>query len=439
MLAFGDTDHDGRYEVISDWRDANFEFSYRIYELQDDKRYTEVYRGGESHIHAVGDLDQDGLSDLVGQWGGTLQIFESPSSDTHPSQLVWTHPSSNILGPVTIADTDRDGKPELIQCQGSTGAFSLIRIFESVGDNDYALVWSYATHDANRLAIGDWDGDGLIEIAYCGQTTKFIGAQMSVIESTADNTWGLIFDDDSGLSSSGEASGGEDTDGNGRIELFFAGMTPELRATAVYEPVADNTFVRVAQLPFDDGSGGSGRGVFGDVDGHGGGEFLQEGNTTILFYRPIAVGSWTVVARLRDPNGIGLHSNARLFDTDQNGIPELFWPSQASDAESTLVFEFDPLATSVPDGSTVDADARFIVYSPAHSIVRMHAPVWVDRIATLAVYDVAGRLVERVVPMREPRDGLVWAPRRLVAGVYFVRAETRDRNPLATRRVVLVR
>jgi hypothetical protein len=32
QLAFGDTDHDGRVEVFSTWRDSKFNFSYRVYE-----------------------------------------------------------------------------------------------------------------------------------------------------------------------------------------------------------------------------------------------------------------------------------------------------------------------------------------------------------------------------------------------------------------------
>jgi hypothetical protein len=192
-LAFGDTDHDSRNEVISTWRDANFDFSYRIYEEQGGNTYAEVYRGAPSYPRALGDLDLDGNADLVGQWGAAIQVFESPSSSEHPTQLAWTHSSSNIIAPIAIADTDRDGRPELIQFMITGTHSTRLRIFETAGDDVYELVHSFPTHYALRPVIGDLDGDGLVEIAYCGSTTKLplSVSEMTVIESPTDNAWAV--------------------------------------------------------------------------------------------------------------------------------------------------------------------------------------------------------------------------------------------------------
>jgi hypothetical protein len=440
-LAFGDSDHDGKNEVFSLWRDAKFNFYYWICEHQGDNVYTEVYRGAHSFPRAVGDLDMDGRTDMVGQRGTVLQIFESATPNDYPTQLVWTHSSTNIIGPVAIRDTDRDGKPELIQIMQTGSYSSQLRIFESAGDNTYELLLSHATHAAQTPVIGDFDGDGLVEIAFCGESTKYpLGAsEMTVVESPMDNTWVVTFSDSAGLAHDGDGAGGQDSDGNGRVELFFAGFYNEW-AVVVYEAVADNVFERVAFFGFNDNSIGNGRCDFGNLDGQGPGEFVYEGNLPIRIMRPTAVGVWSLVGQLIDPNGQGLHSTPHLFDVNGNGLPELFWPSDASDAESTLVFEYDPVAAATPEPDwPASASNVVIVPSPTRSVVKLYMPGLMERIAAISVYDVAGRLVERAIPQRDAGHGLTWTPQRLATGVYWIRPETRLGEPLATRRVVFIR
>jgi hypothetical protein len=287
--------------------------------------------------------------------------------------------------------------------------------------------------------IGDFDADGFVEIAFCGEASLSI-SEITVIESPMDNAWVVSFTDSAGLTTDGDGAGGQDTDGNGRVELFFAGFASGKRAAAVFEAVSDNNFERVALLTFSDGSTGSGRCEFGDIDGQGAAEFLHEGNLTVRVLSPTAVGVWTLVGEVTDPNGVGLHTNAHLFDVNQNGLPELFWPSDASDAESTLVFEYDPVSSTMPQpGAPVTASNVVIVPSPTRSVIKLFVPGIADRIFAISVYDVAGRLVERAIPVRDSRDGLTWTPRRLTTGVYWIRPESRPGEPLATRRVVYIR
>jgi hypothetical protein len=281
-----------------------------------------------------------------------------------------------------------------------------------------------------------------VEIAFCGESTNYpLGAsEMTVVESPMDNAWVVTFADSAGLTTDGDGAGGQDTDGNGRVELFFAGLASGKRAATVFESVSDNQFERVALLTFSDGSTGYGPCEFGNIDGQGVAEFLHEGNLAVRVLSPTAVGVWTLVGEVIDPNGVGLHTNAQLFDVNQNGVPELFWPSDASDAESTLVFEYDPVPSATPEqGSPVAASNVVLVPSPTRSVVKLYVPGIADRIAAISVYDVAGRLVERAIPLRDSRDGLTWTPQRLATGVYWIRPETRLGEPLATRRVVFIR
>ena len=59
LLTFGDTDHDGRNEVILSWLDDNsYCCFYRIVEEQGNNVYSEEYRSGSDLFpFATGDLD----------------------------------------------------------------------------------------------------------------------------------------------------------------------------------------------------------------------------------------------------------------------------------------------------------------------------------------------------------------------------------------------
>ena len=70
-LAFGDTDHDGRNEIIK----IAAPCSYRIFEEQGNGVYALQYSGPCLYPMATGDLDEDGLSDLVGESSCCIQIY----------------------------------------------------------------------------------------------------------------------------------------------------------------------------------------------------------------------------------------------------------------------------------------------------------------------------------------------------------------------------
>jgi hypothetical protein len=447
LLAFGDTDHDGRYEVVLATQDS-FVFNYRILEEQGSNIYHEEYVGPYMLPYAVGDLDQDGKAEIIGQYGAYLQVYESVDPTSYATQLVWSSPAlSNVLSYDAIGDTDRDGKMEIIHSRNSLSGSSKLMIFENTGDNSFSQVYvatTYGRQATGEKVVADLDGDGLTEIAFAG-TDGFV----QIYESSTDNTWKQTWIDSTGKFNAYGAEGGRDTDGNGKPELFVMGnsWTPgnpdpiDYYTTIVYEASGDNQFIRVATLSFSDGSSGGSENALGNLDGIGPGEYLMKGNGYFWIYRSTAPGQWTMIQRVADPTPHGGHGNIYAFDVNRNGRDEVFWTmdSNIQSGPNTLVFEHPPLPSAV--GATLPQGALALspFPNPCRFQASIGAPDALGAASILAVFDVTGRLVERRVPIRDARGQLLFPARHLNPGVYLLRLEDRSGAALAAGRAVVVR
>ena len=128
--AFGDTDHDNQREIIAVVELAGtFEIRTRYFEEQANNHYVIVQDVPYYYPFESGDLDGDGLSEVVSQWGPFIRVYESSSPTGHPDHLSWQSPALiNVIGYPTIGDTDGDGRQEIIH-----SVESLWRRFRSVG------------------------------------------------------------------------------------------------------------------------------------------------------------------------------------------------------------------------------------------------------------------------------------------------------------------
>jgi type IX secretion system substrate protein len=463
-LTFGDTDHDGRNEVILAVN-LNGDFTFRILEEQGNNIYTEEQVGPYMDPFAAGDLDSDGKSEIVGQAGRALVVFESPSAWTYPSQLSWRSPDlTNIVGYTAIGDTDRDGRMEIIHSVNTLGIGHL-RIFENTGDNAFAEVFDHAVgpQDTGPKLIADLDGDGLTEIALCGTY-----GYLYVFESPADDVWQVTFVDSTGLDNAYAVTGGVDTDGNGKPELFVSGDSqeaPGTRVTVVYEASDDNRLERVDVLNVQDGYRGGLSSDVGDVDGVGRPEFVLQVRRELRIYGRAVPGEWRVRTKVSDPSPS--HLLVRLHDVNGNGRAEVFWAATGNAVySSTLVYEHaeSPISLLFPlrQPPTIRSGLVARPVSPSRSAsgrigegfrlpnsvaafpnpcrdqAQLRISVPTEDAARLAIYDVAGRVVERRALIRGARGEIVWPVRHLPSGVYWLLVETSNGEALAAGRATII-
>jgi hypothetical protein len=440
-MAFGDSDHDGLNEVAIDASDG-LGLRLELFENRPDGTYDKELVGPYVLPYAICDLDEDGNSEIFAQNSDVLQLYEAPSPSTHPTILVWTSPTlTNIIGSPTVGDTDRDGQMEIIHSINHWGPSDLV-IYENTGDNTFAqryLERVDTTQDVGLKVIADLDGDGLIEISFCG-TYGFL----HIIESPANDTWQEIFFDATSLESAYSVAGGVDTDGNGRPELFVPGDDGGLRIVYVYEAVADNSFVRVATLSYEDGYIGGLKSVVANTHGGPPAEYVLQVFDQLNVYRVVAPGEWVLSACFPDPDPPNIdHTALSAFDVNRNGRDELFWASQAGESGSgdTFVLEGSPTSDV---GLPVTRPLSTLQVSPTPCRSSHAATIRVDSqaasaMSTLCAYDAAGRLVlrEGIPPRAAPTFSLPAA--QLPPGLYLLRVDDHSGRPLAIGRTVILR
>lgn len=171
----GDFDNDGRKDIL-----VPTQTPYRalaVYESTGvDDSFTRVFEtpygatSGAFTKMAVGDTDGDGYQELIsGRAGtlGTILLFENVGDNNYEQRTInISHPGPTPIK-VLVADTDEDGKKEIIIGYGDVNG-GHVYIHEHsgrIGQNVYQLIYEYHTVSyLCYLAVGDSDNDGLQEI-----------------------------------------------------------------------------------------------------------------------------------------------------------------------------------------------------------------------------------------------------------------------------------
>jgi len=271
-VAAGNFDGDGKSDILTvNWPKPEM----RVYENDGDNSFSLVFSTPESDAPpgafvtvTGGDTDQDGQGELIGAETSTLNqvfLYEAVGDNTYVKRDVnISEPDFNgQKGPskILVADTDQDGKKEIIfDTSSSTGAGSIVFVYEhsgNVGENVYTKVFEHSTVSfLFNLAVGDSDNDGNQEIimAFGG----FGGSPVNLrrLENTGDNTYQHKITQPGGIGLAlGPIVGDFDLDGEN--ELAFGGVVGNQGGGIfIYKAIADDTY----ELVFSQG-GLNGNGI----------------------------------------------------------------------------------------------------------------------------------------------------------------------------------
>jgi len=426
----------------------------RILEYAHYGQFVPAFDGNYTIPLAAGDVDQDGKSDLVGLGlGGRLRVFESIDELSHPSTLVWESPPiSNQVGFAAIADTDADGRLEIVYLFYA-GVIRLI-IFECEGDNTYVQKYlspldlePRETADPSLQGIyNPWAGDELVfDLDQDGRPEIADGGQrrLQIYESTADDVWERIYTDSTGLLGARILSGGQDTDGDGKRELFLGGedWTDEfaiVRKVFIYQPEGDRSFTHVATLSANDGVSGVQWGAFARIDYTGKIRFAWALHRHMRIFASTGPGEWTLETIIPDPFE-SYHHAVFAYDLNRNGRDEIYWLTNARFVPS-LVLERPTQPTDVAGTQGLPFLAALrVAPSPCRNDATVFLnPAVASRAAAWSIFDASGRLV--LQDRASPGAGVWPLPARTLApGMYFVRTTDALGHPLATGRAIVVR
>ncbi len=170
-----DLDHDGKKElVISRYSETNgfgpieiYEFDNGVFNLVKRTSFTAIPRD-------AGDVDNDGLSDLLLGYGKNTFLLEANSAFAFPSVIVWQD-TLDFWG-AGYADSDNDGRQEIIGRNDS-----LYIILENSGDNTFIETARLPNHSRGenmlsfpQFKVIDGNNNGRPQIAYTDEDGDLI-------------------------------------------------------------------------------------------------------------------------------------------------------------------------------------------------------------------------------------------------------------------------
>lgn len=316
--AQGDTDRDGRQELIHSLNSFAGTGSLKIFENTGDNTFAEVFSvpipgNGNSYSgqKVIFDLDGDGWDEIaMGSKLGTVLVYEASGDNTW--SLAWSDSTglSNSQRAAGGWDLDGNGKPEFyITGNNISDPFNVTwdtHVYEAVGNNEYVrravLSIPVPASGVVPALLADLDGDG------DGEYIMWTGV-IWVFDAECDGTWSLI--------GSFPADGlpyCHDLNRNGRSEIVFVGQaeTPILEHNVPIDAflpdlvrggltISPNPFRREAVLDWSPSAQAGCRLLVYDVAGHLVESRRVGGSPFAWSVRSLPSGVYFV--HLRDPAG----------------------------------------------------------------------------------------------------------------------------------------
>jgi hypothetical protein len=334
----GDADSDGRPEVY--FEQSLPPFSLNVWENWGSSSYQPVFKRDGCHPIAGGDVDGDGISDLLCAWGPQAFLLESRHPAVFPRETVWAEPLGGFPGiRGYFADADRDGQQEMWIVPNDP---DVIEVWENRGDDTYVQVALLAEPalQPGTLAFRDFDGDGATEIVVGGSLNNLFVWENNGDDSY-DQVWTFEFPDQQTL----HLAAARDLDGDGRPEFLVSGTVIDTfdHRVVVFEASGDNAYEPIWQVQ------GGGHLIrtylaIGDVDGDRVEEFAVGSPDKIEVFKAKGDNDFGLIETVPYPDD---HAIA-LADLNGNGYDELIFNGDEDGGGTAVAIHIYELADIQP-------------------------------------------------------------------------------------------
>ena len=291
---------------------------------------------------AIGDIDGDGKLDLAVANNGSsnVSVFRNTSSsgaisfDTRVDLTTGAHPNG-----VAIGDIDGDGMPDLVVTSGGSGV-SVFRNQSSSGSISFIAAVDFTTGSTPvSVAIGDIDGDGKPDVVVVNQSSNTV----SVLRNTTSSpsiTFDAKVDSTTGNTPVGVAIG--DIDGDGKPDLAVVSNGGALGTISVLRNLSSSGIISLTRrVDFTTGKYPQGVAI-GDVDGDGKPDLVVANGmeTFVSVFRNTSSSGSITSGSLDAPVGLTTGTDpyaVALVDIDGDGKPDLATANYISGTVSILL------------------------------------------------------------------------------------------------------
>ncbi len=437
-LIVGDIDRNGKPEVYGIFKSYTSDFESHIYEVDSNGNFSLLHnyvpRLGPSRQFA--NVDNDTLAEIIFAFGNSEYDFEQSGTNTLPTnfklRVLRDSTSGSIFTGIYVGDLDRDGLTDVVH--SGSGRDTLYKVFVKEYDslqNTFVSVWS-STFGLSRGGIfggftsGDFDGDGKQEFQCCE-----IAGKVYVVEATGIHSYATTWRDSTPFVNLFYQTSG-DIDRDGKPEFYVGATMSNGNWTTMYE--ADSNDHYSPRFIFHLLSGGSldePTYLTPDVDRDGKPELLILSGADLFIFKSNANDSFYLWYYRR----FTAKQSIQFYDFNHDGKQDFILSRARVDslgrgalfADIYLAQRFTDVEEDKPM-----SPSKFILLlnypNPFNPATRIQISLPEKGRARLDVYDLAGKLVvnlldDELTPGTYSREwsGVDAAGKAVSSGVYFCR------------------
>jgi hypothetical protein len=325
---------------------------------------------GNSIPFAAGDVDGDGLTDIVcitiepdsanpeKAYDDVITI-ESPDGSSYPCSLSWyfRYDSNTVIPQPTYypPDLDQDGHKEITMAGGW--------IWENTGNNQNNFIWRGFGHS---YTFGDFDMDGKMNFASASLNSNGL---VVVWECTGDDQYQTVYRDTVYQPNGADLFTTNDIDGDGKPEFYVAYENVPRGKMYLYmwEMTGDDEYARM--LVDSVGFSGTDWGRVsecGDIDADGTDECIWTTPDVIKMYKVIGNLEPKEVWNWYNDHGGFRSLVSTVYDINNDGYNELITAGNAK----ISIFEIDAVDLLSPNGGSCNVGdtvpIRWATHSPPY-------------------------------------------------------------------------
>jgi gliding motility-associated-like protein len=315
--------------------------------------------GANARSLAIGDLDGDGKLDLaIGNYNNsTVSVLRNTSSigtATFATKVDLTTGTNTYS--VAIGDIDGDGRLDIVAANYTSGTISVLLNTGSSGTISFAAKADFATGiNPQNIAIGDFDGDGKPDVAVVnnGATTVSVLHNISSV-----STLGFDAKIDFTIGNGARSVAVGDFDGDGKLDLAVANYTSN--TISLLRNISSSSVNFAAKIDLATASQPTTVSI-GDLDGDGKPDLAVSNNgaSTVSVFRNTTSSSTLSFATKVDFATGSAPQSVAIGDIDGDGKPDLAAANFSSASVSVLLntYNTDLAALTISAGTLSPAFA----------------------------------------------------------------------------------